>query len=109
VCVLLVKRAQILKETNSRSTKKESAQVLFDFYCEVTKSSDSQLGRRSFQEAFNAASTIDPAVLAWLGTVFSTNEHKAFTMLQFSAMHYFKGATYGWDKIHLEAEFQVCI
>jgi hypothetical protein len=48
-------------------------------------------------------------VLTWLGTVFSTDEYKSFTMAQFQAMHGFKGAPYGWDKINLEAEFQVCL
>jgi hypothetical protein len=103
----MVERAQVLKERNMRNTKKESAQVLFDFYCEVTKTSDTQLGKRTFQDSYFAASTIDPAVLTWLGTVFSTDEYKAFSMAQFSAMHSFKGAPFGWDKIHLEAEFQV--
>jgi hypothetical protein len=75
VCVLLVERVQVLKERNTRNTKKESAQVLFDFDCEVTKTSDTQLGKRTFQDSYHAASTIDPAVSTWLGTVFSTDEY----------------------------------
>jgi hypothetical protein len=90
-----------------KTFKKESAMVLFEFYCELTISTDTQLGRRSFQECYNSASTLHPSVLKWLGTVFSTPEFKAFTMVQFQAMHYFKGAQYGWDKIHLVPEFQV--
>jgi hypothetical protein len=87
--------------------KKETSQVLFEFYCDITISSETQYGRRTFQECYYAASTIHPSVLKWLGNVFSTPEYKAFTMAQFMALHSFKGAPYGWDKINTVPEFQV--
>jgi hypothetical protein len=97
----------IRESADPKIFKKETSMVLFEFYCELTISSDTQFGRRTFQDCYNAASTIHPSVLKWLGTVFSTPEYKAFTMAQFQAMHSFKGAPYGWDKIHLVPEFQV--
>jgi hypothetical protein len=67
-------RTQMIQSSgiSDKRILKDSAPQLFEFYCNITKSEETQMGKRSFQECYLAASTIHPTVLDHIGTIFST-------------------------------------
>jgi hypothetical protein len=67
-------RTEMLKSQGitDRRILNHSAPQLFEFYCSITKSEETSMGKRSFQECYLAASTVQPSVMDHIGTIFST-------------------------------------
>jgi hypothetical protein len=85
---------------------KESGAILYDFYQRLT-ASEAPVKERSFQEYYEVERTLCDEMVDHLSTLFSSGEHKAFTLRHFKALHSFNGKEYGWPDLKLNPTFQV--
>jgi hypothetical protein len=85
---------------------KESGAALYEFYKKLT-ASDAPVKERAFQEYYMVERTLADAMVEHLSELYSSGEHRAFTLRHFKALHGFNGNEYGWPKLHLDPSFQV--
>jgi hypothetical protein len=51
--------------------------------------------------------TLSDAMVTHLSELYSSGEHRAFTLRHFKSLHGFNGKEYGWPDLHLDPAFQV--
>jgi hypothetical protein len=85
---------------------RESGAGLYDFYKKLT-ASDAPVKERAFMEYYMIERTLSKPMVDHLSHVFSSGEHKAFTLRHFKALHSFNGKEYGWDNLNVNPNFQV--
>jgi hypothetical protein len=85
---------------------KESGALLYEFYKKLT-ASDAPVKERAFQEYYMVERTLTEAMVEHLSELYSSGEHKAFTLRHFKALHSFSGKEYGWPQLQMDPTFQV--
>jgi hypothetical protein len=85
---------------------KETGAGLYDFYKKLT-ASDAPVKERAFMEYYMIEKTLTNEMVDYLAQVYSSGEHKAFTLRHFKALHGFNGKEFGWPDLQLDPNFQV--
>jgi hypothetical protein len=85
---------------------KETGAALYDFYKKLT-ASEAPVKERAFQEYYMVERALSEAMVDHLAELYSSGDHRAFTLRHFKALHSFNGKEYGWPDLHLHPTFQV--
>jgi hypothetical protein len=85
---------------------KETGVGLYEFYKRLT-ATEAPVKERAFMEYYMIERTLTVQMVDHLADLFSSGEHKAFTLRHFKALHSFNGKDFGWTDIQLNNTFQV--
>jgi hypothetical protein len=90
----------------SNITARESGSALYEFYKKLT-ASDAPIKERAFMEYYMVERTLSEPMVEHLAVLYSSGDHRAFTLRHFKALHAFNGKEYGWIDLQLNPTFQV--